>query len=266
MGNCLVTKLKGVVDNDNLPILNAFCIEVNDSDNHNVISIRNKTNAVTAKVVGNGGGVSLTNGDYVTELNIPADPWPRSIYLKKGSNYKVYLSNKFDIDTIQAGSSVDPMNYGFDLSQCNFMDMQYLRTGNSPSYGELGKLAGSTSFNVVEGSPFAGKINLDTVIIPSYVWEIQSRFGYISGNVNVFNNKKGLIVLDIIYCGNITGDINELLDAQVAAGRTSGSIRIGLLGSKVLYNGALVTLESFENHYYMRATFSGSGYTITYEN
>lgn len=264
MGNCLVTKLKGVVNNNNLPILNAFCIEVNDSDNYNVMVLQ-PVESLTLKATDEG-GVSLENGNFTKELTIQKNQWDVKVYLKKGYNYKVYIYSKYDIGRLLCGSTVELLNYGYDVEQCNYMSLDTLKLCNQPCYGELKKLAIETSFNVVEVSPFNVTCNLDTVEMPNNITDLQSRFNYISGSIRRFDNKLNVSVLDLLYCRNITGDVKEMLDAQVANGRTSGSIKIGAVDSGMTYNGSPITLTSQENHYYMRATFTESGYTITYEN
>jgi hypothetical protein len=105
MGNCLVTKLKGIVDNDNLEkfgVLTLNIAEAVSGGNRLVIS-----GQVTgkARIVGNGhftntGSTFNPSGDIGTEVNIPFEGWSTN------GNYKIEIDDKYNLSgTFNSGNS-----------------------------------------------------------------------------------------------------------------------------------------------------------------
>ena len=80
---------------------------------------------------------------------------------------------------------------------------------------------------------------------------------HLYGNLNDFANATSLFEIHIVGSQGIVGDLKELAEGQIAAGRTSGNIKV-LCNAKITNNGAPVAENTW-----MKITFNDNSYTIT---
>ena len=125
MGNCLVTKLKGVVNNDNLRKLG--CIQFK----------KHTTGDFVFTIIGNGGDITVKCSDGRSFLadSIPVNTYtihntvPRQFNFD-GSGYNIEISGKENITTAGGSGAA----YMMDISDLNGCRGLIGWTLNSPSY------------------------------------------------------------------------------------------------------------------------------------
>ena len=111
MGNCLVTKLKGSVNDESLRRLGEMKLHV-DSVSNSVIFSLNLDADVTIRIVGNGYFVSNDNTNL--GKTIATKNYDNKNIKANGSNFDVFISNK---DTIKG---IYLTNVVFDLSELTY--------------------------------------------------------------------------------------------------------------------------------------------------
>ena len=171
MGNCLVTKLKGSVNDESLRRLGEMKLHV-DSVSNSVIFSLNLDADVTIRIVGNGYFVSNDNTNL--GKTIATKNYDNKNIKANGSNFDVFISNK---DTIKG---IYLTNVVFDLSELTYCtsltefvdwNTSSILTGDISIFKNLKNL-----INIhIEGSKqitgqlsdIAGMTNLTTLFLPS---------------------------------------------------------------------------------------------------
>lgn len=155
----------------------------------------------------------------------------------KGQPYPIEKLPWATLTTLENSSDLDhgmPKNLQGDFANVDLSHIQVLKVGNQDIYGNL-------------DSDFLEAVNLTQLSLANNQ--------LLRGNVAGLGNCIALTSLTLNTCHNISGTLEGLLDAMVAAGRTSGSMSIGLIQSAVTYNGTVPSNT-------LTATFSGSGWTV----
>lgn len=165
MENCLVTKLKGVVNNPNLPKLGILPISVYAEESPSQasrsirIEVKDTSAGSTLKAVG-GYFASSYSGTYnLTEVS--TDNTHVAVVFSENKDFEVEVSNKYDIKTIGYG-----LGTGFKLSDIGFYanSIETLSTtqeGNANVIGniaDLGICTKLTLFRNVYSSGLYGKL------------------------------------------------------------------------------------------------------------
>lgn len=239
MENCLVTKLKASVNNENLPILNTvkfFKDEVQSSYNVNLyiqlVPADGKT--LTAylsdgKVFLDNSGNPMSNTLTISSSNIIHVPLDScTMYIKNKNNIKNFFSTFYNFSV--------PLS---EFSYCTNIEVLKLY------------LSGDTK-----------DISMNTKIVEfnSYT---QSK---VSGNLSDFGKCTSLAKLNI-NSNKFDGSIEAFVAAQRANGRTSVSssspIEITLTHSLVTFNGQDASKARIANLYWDGTTITYDGETIT---
>lgn len=238
--NCLVTKLKGVVDNNNLPYLNAFKVDVLPSqdgyvDQDYTIKVYGTTRI---KVVGKGTVyVGVTNPVAVTSASdymVPAGAEKCTIKAAPGS-YSFICFNKGDIYSLgtmsNAGSS-SQRGLKVDLSQLDYSPLKDFVLAANCLTGTLKMKNGSTFTSIL------AVLNTDYSSIRDYCIDIDGFVGANIASIDIRNSKsKGDInslasstaITNItIPMTNIYGDVKTFIEAQVASGKRANNTSIKL--------------------------------------
>lgn len=302
MENCLITKLKGVVDNNNLVELGAIKVHVN-TDGFDMTSPETKRSLVIViqpgsnchiKVVGNGTfGVMNSNGTSYTYENVSectinygdeghSDGYIRVIpnagdyYINLGCKYNTLTFN-VNIDTANIKSIFDLSD--FDLSSLNYAPLNGVSSslvlyaddieGMWTPFSNIAPL--TIRFRRIhEGFHTQGKaVNLDSFTDFSNLTTFEIR-GFEDQNDSILklSDAKKLITLDCQYT-KMNGDLADLAAAQVLAGRTSGYITVNAAGCRnITINGNAysdVMYEHSANRAYIvfNSSYTG-GYDIVY--
>lgn len=153
MSNCLVTKLKAVADNNNLPVLGVFTVSTANetlSNYEGYLSILAKYNMPVVLDIVQGHMYSdISQTTEVTHAEITGGT-RRGLYF--AGNSKVKISNKYGIESIRYGSktiiNLEDLDY---LNNGENVKLEYTtRSTNPASIGNLAKL--NTRIQLVENS------------------------------------------------------------------------------------------------------------------
>lgn len=187
MGNCLVTKLNGIVNNDNLPVYNTTKAEVfaapgvpSTSDHYVAI-------------------VTLIDGTRTT-FNVPAEyPQPNASHVANG-DYDFTILARYDIKDITVGYNVKLK----DESELKYLtNLIYYNSSSN----ERKKLELSDIENLTKLEKF-------------YIYATSSH-----GNILSFSNLTKLDTMWIFGCPYINGTLESLVEAQCVL-RTSGTLAV----------------------------------------
>ena len=227
MGNCLVTKLKGSVNDESLRRLGEMKLHV-DSVSNSVIFSLNLDADVTIRIVGNGYFVSNDNTNL--GKTIATKNYDNKDIKANGSNFDVFISNK---DTIKG---IYLTNVVFDLSELAYCtSLTVFVDWNTPSIltGDISIFKNLKNLiNIhIEGSKqitgqlsdIAGMTNLTTLSLPSP--NITGQLSDIAGMTNLttlslpspnitgqLSDIAGLTNLTTLYLSspNITGQLSDM--------------------------------------------------------
>lgn len=282
MNNCLVTKLKASINDDSLLKLGEIKLTIAPTSKSKTLMIASTEHIVVeiVKVISGNGTFSWNGGTNVSKATIP--PILDSYYSLTFSEgeYIVSISNKYAITRIESNDSLNVLALNGDLSYSegffslvlnvkNFTNDDISQFGNLPiknfiintnnnlmgSINSFSNLTSITQINI-NASEDNNKIygNISAFSLSKNIEKCQlSRCLNIEGNINVFNSSIKLAYLDV-YHTKVIGDIDALAQAQIAAGRTSGSLWIN--SSKL--NNAGIPFVGVKT-----ITFSDGSYTIS---
>ena len=237
--DCLVTKLKSVVDNDSLKTFGAFKISLDGA-----ASTKLKVQSAKAQNVKVLEGFVTISGQNVSEFTVPANTL-YTIYSDVSRKVVLLFSDKYSITSI-----VSPFaGLGFDLEDLKYSDNLHIVDCGADSVDVIGNVSSVENLNLIE------KFNL-------------KRSSKVTGNISAFSGLTTLTELTLPGCNRLEGDIESLgnltslislrlgetvlggtleslVKAQVGNGRTSGSISMGYLKTtNMTFNGVSVTIDN----------------------
>jgi hypothetical protein len=233
MGNCLVTKLKGVVDNDNLPIFDKIQVKFlkNVSENANLrfnVGMKaGETSTITSKA-----GTLL---DFTTKQGIPSktcrnfDAAGATTTSTEGDI--LYADNMYNISTFYLGTSVGTPSANlveFEVNQLRYLSLYRLHLAGcfvNKQFNDLSFLDGS----------------IETLEIIS-----------INGNGTHLEDVDLMYLTKFIYLRQIDSsgtlykpvDYKQFALGQIANGRTTGTINL-TISSNNLFDGASILPGSY---------------------
>ena len=155
----------------------------------------------------------------------------------KGQPYPIEKLPWATLTTLENLSDLDhgmPKNITGDFANVDLSHIQVLKLANQEIYGDL-------------DSDFLGATSLTQLSLANNQ--------LLRGDITGLGNCIALTSLILNTCHNISGTLEDLLDAMVAAGRTSGSRSIGLIQSAVTYNGTVPSTT-------LTATFAGGSWSV----
>lgn len=282
MNDCLVTKLKASVNDDSLLKLGEIKLTIAPTSSSKTLQIASTEPIVVevVKVISGSGTFSWNNGTNVSKDIIP--PTLDSYYQLTFSEgeYIVSISNKYAITWLASGDNLNILLLNGDLSYSEglttyniitkvFSNRDISQFGNKPikSFSPKSDNNLSGSINVFSNLTSINSINLQASEDNDKIYGNISAFSLskniqrclfgrclnIEGNIDVFNRSIALTQLDA-FRTKVIGDIDTLAQAQIAAGRTSGSLWINasnLTNSGVPFTGVKTI------------TFNSGSYTIS---
>lgn len=228
MKNCLVTKLKSIVDNDNLLKVGEYKMHINLSSDALRAKIMGMDGTIT--ILGNNNYYFTQNGQQTKTIkysNVPTT-WP-------AGEYDVLFTNKYGLLGCDGA-------YGIDLEVFTFSNnLHYIRTlGNA--HGDITFLKGK---NLNSGITLIGKNPGVTGPLSSIASAVGANTGVTLSFTSVVGDiallgKSGSAILSVVGCKHITGSLEGLVAALVSDPTnpfTSGSKRVSIYGSNVTING-----------------------------
>ena len=261
MANCLITKLDAVVNNDSLKKLGTLYINATNSG-YLAGAVIGISTSSARKITGvssdlyNQSGVSL--GREITEQAGAGTSW----FVSGGGVVEVY--NKYDLTYLNVKSSfTDPINTK-DLSFCTALTSLTAQLAgklselpNAPSLTRL-DLVPSGLNNGLEGSL------ADLPTYPSLTYIDLDKYRLITGELKALG---GFVALTTLRLGDLTrvgGSVEDFVNAQRAAGRTTCSgITCPYIGTTgITFNGSSIAVASNTVISWTATTITCAGVTI----
>ena len=245
MGNCLVTKLKDVVDNSNLTKLGELFFDISSNVSTNTVKLycpASVSERPQIRVVGDG---------TIRIKSDSTDTWEEStknatltlewytIEFSAGV-YRVFISNKYNLYITGAWGNLEN-KYGLYL---NTSELKYTTILN---YTHMRNIYLTGNLNELKFSPSVTEFNVCATDIS----------GDIKDFVSLLPN---LVRILVTSCANVGGSIEEFAQACLDAGKTSGVIKVDARLTNVRYNGVVPNCDRFD------ITFSGDTYTVEEKN
>ena len=286
MGNCLVTKLKGVVNNDSLPLLGQLTLEVLETSANKSIKIGS---VINTKVSVKGDCRIIEGGERVTEVTLNGGE-PKNITLSTESGWLV-IENKYNLYHIERLNSGgisfpdDSLNYfgynvssnydkilimsndaKFDAGTLNGLFSQFRI--NAGCYGDPSNFHVRTYF-AIRNNQLTDKVTLDNTLssmgpVSNYAITTQEVGALTNLTTLDISSMSGDIVqlatltkVTILYMvnSNITGTVESFVEGMVSNGRTSGTINVRSNGSSITFHGGSMTT-------YFSIVFSNGSATV----
>ena len=228
MKNCLVTKLKSVVNNDNLLKVGEYKMHINLSRDLSSVKFIGMDGTIT--ILGDNNYYFTQNGKQTKTIEYSniTTKWP-------AGEYDVLFTNKYGL----TGCEATP---GIDLEVFTFSNNLYYINTIGNAHGDITFLKGKT---LSSGIALSGK-NLGVTgplsSIASAVsanTDVTLRYTSIVGDIALLG-KSGSALLSVVGCKHITGSLEGLVAALVSDPInpfTSGSKRVFIYGSNVTING-----------------------------
>lgn len=241
MKNCRVTEFEAVVNNDSLPKYGCGYLTVNST----VISSIRFSSGTKVKTLG-GGEMSYSSNmsSPFTEATIAGDF--TVVYFSAG-NYKVEINGKYAA-VAKVYLAVNSFIHLED-SLKNWVFNVFNDEVSSRNYNVSDINNGTIQINI-------GKTNLtgslsDLSVVTSLQIINFNTAGSVTGSITSVAQNIGLAELQL-ESTQVTGTVEGFAQAQVSAGRVSGTCKVKVGGTPVTYNGSTVS--------------TGTTLTITYNS
>lgn len=260
MNDCLVTRLKGVCDNDNLLKYNEVRIHVKTVANQVMQFVA--ADGIDAKVTiipDVGSTMHFTDSGYTenlgTEITVAAG---QNAYFTPGAG-TFNIIGKYDFFDLAFRGAYNAGN----IITVNLSDFAYstkiirfMLNGSIESTGELFDLS---EFNAITAMDLGGctEISGDISLLntPSQVFTYLSLNGSgVIGNIVSLGSDIYLTTLKVSSTA-IVGTLESFCETQIANGRNSGTLSFTGQNSSVTYNGNPITAP-------LTITFSNGTYTV----
>ena len=263
MSECLVTKLKGIVDNDNLPIYGAIKVKVGNGEFDFGVCNKAGTTISWNNVIDQ---ITLSNGTVITSpYTFPVgseNAMTRFVgTLTRETTF--VITNKYNITRIYDNT---PNVVWPSLEELKYADIREFRNRygvitdtDNKSISEL-----ITMFPNITALDFAG-FKITGNISSLAVWQNLTEFSSVDHLANVAFEGNIESLASLISLGgsgandfrtpNVTGTLEGLVEGQVSNGRNSGNmiLQLGL---------SAVTLNNTEVNKTIRITFTASEVSI----
>ena len=295
--NCLVTKLKGVVDNDNLPEYGTLAFDVPANSISDFVTFN--IGGFPGQVLSFDGGVTMETwgGNLITSpYNISVDV-PANFGLKmRSGNTKgtVRIKSKYAMigGTLSNGLLAFPLKYG----ENNIKSISYWFKGMNFIFGLDSQHVNDITGNVeelVENCPTIQNIkvescpnldvNIDRIDFSEIVSFTYYRSGIVSGNLSAFKNTNILSIGIGVSSepGHVTGDIVDAFGSNTSINNltiydepnVTGSIEDFVAAQRsagrttgtinIGFTGSGVTYNGSNNILYSSLTWDANSITVT---
>ena len=270
MENCLVTKLKGVVDNENLPTLNSLRVSVHiDSDFPEArpyIFINSNVSIVpTVRIIGD--YTFADTGTKVHELALSSGTYNTNDIVFPYGTYELEISHKYETVNLRLGSNNGGMliaNHRNDAMIFNVEDLAYSSEllgfiyTYQDIYGDIHKIA---------ERGFVSKVNMIRLSGCSKINGTLKDLCVISRGVfNGSRTDSNSVVIELKEGGNIgkssiTGSILEAIDYVKDIAIADAVLRLEIGGNTTLDRSGIELPSAASGVYTF--TFDGNGsYTV----
>ena len=268
--DCLVTKLKGVVQNDNLPYLNTVCFDfiakTGDSDIDDAVLMVVVSSNKTCKIFSVGG--TFTVGDQSTPVNeyVASQGSYSTIKAYSDGAFKLYIEKDAIKGFGAEGSTNKTKRYNLDISQLDYADaLEIINLKRTEVHGEF-KPELNQNIRQLHLTNSNFNINLENIQYTSNFEAFTvTDCNYIIGNINNLYKNINLTNIDVRACPNIIGQLEEFC-RLMATQKDSTITHLTFLGDRtgITYQGALIPVNTAYD-----ITFDQSlpnGYSITVQS
>ena len=253
MEKCLVTTLKAVVNNNNLPFYDGFVFSVGSANSGDFNQLNRDNKNLSIKILeGDGSFYSKANenlGREIGNINFRYQS-------PTGDTAKILVKSKYDINVLSNGFDIKTY---VKLKDLKFMNMIKFR--NVIATGDISNLANSSSLEECiidaincEGDiiVFKDKVNIKSLALSGY-----SEATNITGDITTLSGLVNATTINFAHIPNITGKYETLIENMYKNGRRSDTM-INYFGPKCMFNNQPI---SGGNRY--EATFSDSGVSVS---
>lgn len=247
MGKCLLVKLKGIVNNENLPIFNQSKIKIGRIEND--IRIGGTDGAEIELICSD--GLSFSDGTKIKKIQQTS-----VVSLNFEGSGHLIINGKYNVTYLALGAA----NVGgYDASQISYMPLQYIRPENSYD-GDINDFYLTTLKNIyVSGDKL---IHGDICKFASKNKELKT-INMNTSNAGIFGNIENLgtcLKLENIdgFSTTLSGDAKTMCDIMVSNGRKEGTLKLLNLHqtTQVTWNGVKLAKNT-------TITFSDDGYSVS---
>lgn len=249
MGKCLVTKLSGSAENDNLKYLDSVVIQFKPVDvqtaKNSSIVIQSVSQSTPVKVECLKG--NFTPSDFSTVDGTSKDVNNARLYVSNGAIIK--LSKKQDILKISFDDGVgDDSNKIIDFSDLKYCKgLKYLLiSGDISGSVELASNNSLLYLSITNSNIYATTEDISKVLSPEATELVLTKATSVKGDISLLGDKIGLTKMLLTYT-DISGSVESLLENMWRNRRRSGKVII-VIGHNLAFDGQ---------------THGDFGYTIT---
>lgn len=262
MENCLVTKLKAAVQNDELLKIDEFIfdvdIDVNAPNLQRVVQPCNPyyipTEGIPVSIIGDGNftdweGNSLGKFVTITSSMPTCLASPGRYRIKVGNKYKCnklysLLFTYVPLDTLKYS---DFLEIGDTIArERQASDTRIIPPVNTTMF-DVSNEVGNITINT---SDFANALNME---------HLYANGNFVSGNISDLSGLTKLSLFNLRYT-NVTGTVESFVQGLRAAGKTSGTMSLQLYNDGITWKG--IPTNQLEHTY--AGTLSWTATTITY--
>lgn len=258
--NCLVTKLHGTVENENLEFLNEVIVEFTSQSPTGTDCFINASNFSSARIIGDGYILDANGANPVKSKNVPSDG---KLYFSAGQ-YKLGLKDKLvgSNVSIREGGASKVTNVTIDFNKIGTASYQYI--GNlrisADCKGSLENINASALkylyLTPLDGNntPITGELSHFATNI---IEQILIQLPQVTVNIEAFAVATKLTELTVNRT-QCSGELNVMIQGMIANGRTFGTLRY-LSGHNSTYEGN----EIDENTAVTISFLSSTSYRVT---
>jgi hypothetical protein len=228
MGKCLVTKLSGSTENDNLNYLDSVVIQfkpvdVQTAKNSSIViwSVSQNTPVKVECLKGN-----FTSSGFSTANGTSTDVTNARLYVSNGAIIK--LSKKQDISKISFNDGVgDDSNKIIDFSDLKYCKgLKYLLiSGDISGSVELANNNSLLYLSITNSNIYATTEDISKVLSPEATELVLTKATSVKGDISLLGDKIGLTKMNLTYT-DISGSVESLLENMWRNRRRSGKVII----------------------------------------
>lgn len=238
MGKCLVTKLSGSAENDNLKYLDSVVIQFKPVDVQTVknssIVIQSVSQSTPVKVECLKG--NFTSSDFSTVNGTSKDVTNERLYVSNGAIIK--LSKKQDILKISFDDGVgDDSNKIIDFSDLKYCKgLKYLLiSGDISGSVELASNNSLLYLSITNSNIYATTEDISKVLSPEVTELVLTKATSVKGDISLLGDKIGSTKMLLTYT-DISGSVESLLENMWRNRRRSGKVVI-VTGHNLAFDG-----------------------------
>lgn len=254
---CLVTELKGTVNNENLPVLGEMVIHFNSTgENHFSINgtsgnIKVKNNVVK---ISRGGTEAYSLPFGGDKIIFPAGEYDILIDNKYGLSWLYRLLN--NSWTFSGGFSfnLDDLKYAEGLTR-----IQFYHNASVVSGGSLESLAGKSITEFGISGNFGGSLGAIANSQSAIAGVMRCRGTEVTGDINAIVTMPtfidGTLTSVFLDTSKVSGDIQSFVNAAIAAGVTTRTMTLTMTGANT---NVIVGTDATTGQIYKTSTFIGT--------